>query len=561
MVKQKNLMKTNLKIKTYVSSNVGWSRISYKSAFLWIKGYFYNTNPKRILVALFEKQNNLSEIKKILNTIDGHYGLIYQNKNIAIISVDKISSIPIYYLHDKNKKIFYVYSNSLNSSKKTELKKINDISTSVFSMSGYTIGSETLLSGVKLLEPGKFIYQKDNKLRIESFFLYEPWNIIIDEKPRLKIELQKIILRNIGNLINSVNNRPIVIPLSGGIDSRLIASVVRFLGYKNVYCFSYGSKNNFESKVSESIAKKLNFKWFFVEHTIANQKNFFTSSLVSDYEQYADNFSSVPYHQDLFSINYLKKKKLIPANSVIVNGNSGDFISGNHLPSAFLQKMDYQKTDSERLEEILNFYIEKHYSLWKDLKSNKSINDIKRKLIDSLKTVNYRFDHPENSHGIYEFLEFRDRQCKYVVNGQRIYEFLGYDWRLPLWNNDFIDFFENIPLRFKLNQNLYRETILDNDWGGVWRKIPINKSVVKPYSINLLRNLLKPLFFFSKKKWGEFDKRYLAYWYHARRVYASKSYQDIIKEKRGFRNPVSFSTERYLNRRGLDHSGKIVAQP
>ena len=124
MVKQKNLMKTNLKIKTYVSSNVGWSRISYKSAFLWIKGYFYNTDPKRILVALFEKQNNLSEIKKILNTIDGHYGLIYQNKNIAIISVDKISSIPIYYLHDKNKKIFYVYSNSLNSSKKSKLKRI-----------------------------------------------------------------------------------------------------------------------------------------------------------------------------------------------------------------------------------------------------------------------------------------------------------------------------------------------------------------------------------------------------------------------------------------------------
>ena len=132
--------------------------------------------------------------------------------------------------------------------------------------------------------------------------------------------------RNIGNLINSVNNRPIVIPLSGGIDSRLIASVVRFLGYKNVYCFSYGSKNNFESKVSARIAKKLNFKWFFVEHTIANQKNFFTSSLVSDYEQYADNFSSIPYHQDLFSINYLKKKKLIPTNSIIVNGNSGDFI-------------------------------------------------------------------------------------------------------------------------------------------------------------------------------------------------------------------------------------------
>ena len=112
-------MTTTLKIKAYVSSNAGWSKVSYKSSFLWIKGYFYNTDPKRILIALFEKQNNLSEIKRILNTIDGHYGLIYQNRGIAIISVDKISSIPIYYLHDKNKKIYYVYSNSLNSSKKT----------------------------------------------------------------------------------------------------------------------------------------------------------------------------------------------------------------------------------------------------------------------------------------------------------------------------------------------------------------------------------------------------------------------------------------------------------
>ena len=553
-------MKTNLKIRTYISGNVGWSKISYKSAFLWIKGYFYNTDPKRILIALFEKQNNLPEIKKILNTLDGHYGLIYQNKGIAIISVDKISSIPIYYLHDKAEKIFYVYSNSLNSSKKTKLKRINSLSVLDFSMSGYTIGSETLFSEVRLLEPGKFIYQKDNKLRIESFFLYEPWNIIIDEKPRLKIELQKTILRNISNLIDSVNNRPIVIPLSAGIDSRLIASVIKFLGYKNVYCFSYGSKDNSESKVSKSVAKKLNFKWLFVEHTIANQKDFFMSSLVADYEQYADNFSSVPYHQDLFSVNYLKKKKLIPANSIIVNGNSGDFISGNHLPNTFLEKMYDKKTGSEKLENVLNAYIEKHYSLWQNLKSKKTINEIKKRLIDSLETVDYVCDHPENLHGIYEFLEFRDRQCKYVVNGQRIYEFLGYDWRLPLWNNDFIDFFENIPLRFKLNQNLYKETILDNDWGGVWKQIPINKIPVRPYWINLLRNALKPLFFFSKKKWYAFDQRYFLYWYHSKRFYAFKSYKDIMKEKRGFRNPVSFFAEKYLNHLGLNYSGKRIDQ-
>ena len=60
-------MKSSLKIRTDASDNVGWSKISHKSAFLWIKGYFYDTDPKRILISLLAKENNPSEIKKILN--------------------------------------------------------------------------------------------------------------------------------------------------------------------------------------------------------------------------------------------------------------------------------------------------------------------------------------------------------------------------------------------------------------------------------------------------------------------------------------------------------------
>ena len=41
----------------------------------------------------------------------------------------------------------------------------------------------------------------------------------------------------------------------------------------------------------------------------------------------------------------------------------------------------------------------------------------------------------KDSRKLYERLEFINRQSKYVINGQRLYEFFGYEWRLPLWDS------------------------------------------------------------------------------------------------------------------------------
>ena len=56
----------------------------------------------------------------------------------------------------------------------------------------------------------------------------------------------------------------------------------------------------------------------------------------------------------------------------------------------------------------------------------------------------------------YEQWEYQERQAKYVVHGQRLYDFLGYRWELPLWTPDFIKFWETVPLEYRFSQQLYR---------------------------------------------------------------------------------------------------------
>ena len=152
-------------------------------------------------------------------------------------------------------------------------------------------------------------------------------------------KLSIITLEIFEKLINKHQNKTIVIPLSGGYDSRLIISALYHLNAKNIVCYSYGKKNNFEAKVAKSIADKLNYPWFFVELSNKLQRINFNSEIYKIYTKYSDTLAAWSYVQDFFAVNKLLSKKIIPRDAVIVNGNTGDFITGGHLPKLNKKKL------------------------------------------------------------------------------------------------------------------------------------------------------------------------------------------------------------------------------
>ena len=72
---------------------------------------------------------------------------------------------------------------------------------------------------------------------------------------------------------------------------------------------------------------------------------------------------------DLFVTDSLLKQRVISEDALIVNGNSGDFITGNHIP------MDLAGLNSNcsenNVDDLLNSMLQKHYSMWVSLRKMK----------------------------------------------------------------------------------------------------------------------------------------------------------------------------------------------
>ncbi|MCH7540910.1 MAG: asparagine synthase, partial [Proteobacteria bacterium] len=350
--------------------------------------------------------------------------------------------------------------------------------------------------------------------------------------------------------------RTILVPLSAGLDSRLVVSGLAHLGHRNVKCFAYGLPGNYEAEASRRIAAHLGFDWRFVRFTLKQQRAYFASRLHRDYVSFADSCCSTPVWHDLPAVYSLCEQGYIPDDAIVVNGNSGDYISGLHIVPP-LRRPRRDLDAEERQAVILNAVIEKHFRLWESLGTPENDGVIRALLAREMALNGLHTDDPDSAHGVYEFLEFQDRQSKYVIARQRVYEFLGLEWRLPLWDNDYLDFWQAVPLSAKAEQRLYRDILVDRNWGGIWDgpawTFPRR---VSPGWIRLPRHLLKAVHApFGQKRWHRFDRRYLSYWMDLMAGQALVPYSTVAADRRGARHFVSWHTEAYLRDKGLRFDG------
>ncbi|MCK7528935.1 MAG: asparagine synthase C-terminal domain-containing protein [Ignavibacteriales bacterium] len=333
-------------------------------------------------------------------------------------------------------------------------KELDPISKNEFVSAGFVSGHNTLFTEINVTQAGELLSYKDGIISNEIYFNY---SINVEDKGSytdLRFDTQQIIDNTFSRLINSLNGRMAVIPLSGGFDSRLIACKLKELGYKNILCYTFGkSKDNSEKATSEKVAKKLGLNWVFIEYNSENIGEYINSKDFIDYYRYYTQYSSSFMFQDYFAVKYLTENKIIPQNAIFIPGYSGDFLGGSQLYKNGNTK--YEASTSELARKIF----EERYINTKIKKIHqteiiqKIENQLIEKVIEEKKYLAY---------SIFENWEIKENLSKFIGQASHIYSFFGYEYRLPFWDGELVNFFKYIPYKLKFGKIFYDDILKSN---------------------------------------------------------------------------------------------------
>ncbi len=255
-----------------------WTKFSKNNITVFYKGYFYSNT----ITEIVENISTLSSsgLEEVIKKIDGHFALVIVRKDITIALVDKIRSTPLFFI--KLEDIFYIDCDPkrLISNNKF-VNDINEVAALEISMSGYTIGNKTIFDNLNSLRAGEFVVFNENSFEVHQYFKYY-FNVKDNQLDYLSM-LTEITIKIFKKMLSSIGGRQIVIPLSAGNDSRLVASIIKELGYDNVICYSYGLSGNFEAETAKLISERLNYKWVFIPLDHRKEKLFYKSNEYKNY--------------------------------------------------------------------------------------------------------------------------------------------------------------------------------------------------------------------------------------------------------------------------------------
>ncbi len=144
-------------------------------------------------------------------------------------------------------------------------KTVDEIGISNLLVFGHLFDDRTLFKDVKLLPQASVLTYSDSRLVIEKYWDYSFYN---DDEPVWLEEhyvdgLAEVIERAVRKRVKGINK--IALPLSGGLDSRVIAGMLKKIGFPGeIITYSYGHKNSYDVRYGRQIAQKLHYPHYFV---------------------------------------------------------------------------------------------------------------------------------------------------------------------------------------------------------------------------------------------------------------------------------------------------------
>lgn len=409
---------------------------------IWAKGFAFSRSGELLegenLAKYVSKIENEHVLANELSTFNGLFALMGSRPFGCFAVADRVRSIPLFYTYYNNELSVSDSPYAICRDESVDLQSKNE-----FTSAGYCLGNRTLLKDVFQVEAGSIFLFNKTDAKVISYFNYTTDKTAINTYDQAKQKLKDIIDAAMVRLMQSIGGKHIAIPLSGGYDSRLIVAWLLKNGYRNFTAFTYGREGNNEMGMAKQVARTLNINWIPITYSEKAVKGIVDDGFFDDYIPFASLACSMPFFQDYTAAKLLKTSNLIPRDSVIVPGHSGDFLAGSHL---------YPKHKAISDKSLIKYILRRHHTLLKVDKN--AMHSIAKQVEDFIKSVGKTLPHSK-----LEWRDFKERQAKFIVNSTRTYQYFDYKLRLPLFDSELIEFFKTLPFDVKLVKRLYVDVI------------------------------------------------------------------------------------------------------
>lgn len=306
-------------------------------------------------------------------------------------------------------------------------------------------GHDTLFPHVKQMSSGEMLLVRQPEeacnLDVKRWYTFKP------EEPDLPLSMEEylerldsLMLAAHQRLIDYADGRPIYIPLSGGLDSRSVATTLVRLKYDNLYTYCYGDPTANDTRISKEVAKKLKLPWIHIPYSKQIWREEFQKPYFQQYLQRYFQYSAVPNIQELPAARILNET-ILPNNAIIAPGHSDAYMGSNALP--------YLSIPNEL--QLYRMILQKNYTI-STTPLSQNINWNQR--IDNALGNPPQYEFMPKANGFFEQWFVQEIANKLHISTMLAHIFWGTQVYYPLCDSVLLDFWEKVPHNLRFNRKL-----------------------------------------------------------------------------------------------------------
>ena len=301
---------------------------------------------------------------------------------------------------------------------------------------GFVTGTDTLLAGVHQTEQGAIVHidRTTGKARAVNHSLArfsEEADMVADPEEFAAL-LSEALDAGLGRILEDLDRRPgsprLVLPLSGGLDSRLLAAWLTLHGaLDRTVAFTYGRPGSREVEVSRSVAEAVGLEWHAVEYVPADLREAWQTQDAADFLEYSYALGALPHVQDWYALRSLLARGVLRRGDVVLPGHT---IVGNMHDEWMLEEPSVTRG------RVAKAIITHHQDLQGEQKRAWA-DPYRAAKVKEFLALRPFTGSPRDVQSVLESYNVRERQTKYINNSMRAYEHLGLDWALPMLDVEF----------------------------------------------------------------------------------------------------------------------------